>query len=170
MPTITARVTRASKAGFSRVAKQLNRLGKFSLWIGIVDGATYNGEGDTPAGTPVGRIAAYQEYGTRRIPKRPFLGPTAKARGKLWTKRIRNLLKSTGLGEQPLINAYELVGQEAAKDVQVTIEKMTEPALAESTVKRKRRRGKVNPEKLLVDTGTMEEAIRHRVVRDGETK
>lgn len=166
MPTITARVTRASKAGFSRVAKKLNTMGNLALWIGIVDGSTYSGEGNTPAGTPVGRIAAYQEYGTKRIPKRPFLKPTAKARGKLWTKRIGRLLKGTGLGEQPLRSAYELVGQEAAKDVQVTIEKMTEPALAEATVKAKKRRGKQNPEKLLVDTGTMEEAIRHRIVNE----
>lgn len=135
---------------------------KASLRVGILEKATYSGEGNSEAGTPVAPIAAAQEFGTKDIPARPFMRNTVGDKKSSWANQIARLLRGK---PDRVHDAFEIMGDIMAKDIQQTIEKGVMPWLNDKTIARKRKRGKKNPEKTLIDTGTMQEAISYEVVR-----
>lgn len=157
MPRLS--VGRFSGGGkLSAKGRQIMKEASQQLRIGILEGATYMGDTDVPAGTPVASIAVKHEYGDGKTPPRPFLGPTADAKRAEWIKIFKAMLKGR-VANGKVDEAFEVVGQTAAADVTATIETMTTPELAPYTVEKKRERGRSDPEKLLVDSGTMEEAV-----------
>lgn len=162
MPTVTVSSVRGG-ANISRVAKKIAENCAKELHIGILAGATYMGDTDVPAGTPVAAIAAEHEYGGGNGPARPVQGPTAYAQKAKWLKILKRGVKGH-IVDGGVEDALHLVGEVGVKDMVHTIETMTEPALSPETVEKKKKRGRANPEKLLVDSGTMEEAYAHEVV------
>lgn len=138
--------------------RQIVKAASKQLRIGILEGATYMGDTDVPAGTPVASIAIKHEYGDGKTPPRPFLSPTSEAKKAQWLRILKHMLKGN-IANGNTEEAFEVVGQTAVADVTSTIEVMTTPALAPYTVEKKRDRGRADPEKLLVDSGTMEEAV-----------
>lgn len=131
------------------------KAGRFEAHVGILSGAT------TVDGMSVAEYAFYNEYGTSRIPSRPFLRMTEAAQSEGWKHDLQTLLKNLGY-DAPA--ALELVAQGAVADVVETIEQGVPPANAPSTIANKRRRGKTEPDHTLVDTGTLEHAIGYEVV------
>lgn len=148
----------SSGGKLARVGRQVVVNARKQLRVGILENATYMGDTDVPVGTPVASIAAQHEYGGGLCPPRPFLAPTSLAKKHEWIAIFKRLLRGK-LVNGDVAAAMEIIGQTAVADVTDTIESMTSPALAKYTVEKKRERGRVNPEKLLVDSGTMEEAV-----------
>ena len=58
--------------------------------VGFLEGAAY------PSGIPVAAVAAFQDFGTRRIPPRPFFRNMISTKSPGWPKAIATTLKSTG--------------------------------------------------------------------------
>ena len=58
-----------------------------SVRVGVLENATY------PDGTPVAMVAFWNEYGTKRIPPRPFFRTTVSEQKKNWVLSVQNLMK-----------------------------------------------------------------------------
>ena len=123
------------------------------LKVGFFSSARY------PTGQTVAEVAFYNEFGTRRIPERPFF---RRAREEM-NPEIRRLLRKTkarDLAKNPrhIRQQFDRAGALAASIVQKHITQLDSPANAPSTVEEK---GSTNP---LIDTGLMRASVTWRIV------
>lgn len=98
--------------------------------VGFPSGINYE------EGTPVAYVATIQEFGAPevRIPPRPFMRPTVKAKQDDWTKIIASRIPKVALGKMTAFDVLDLVGITAAADIQTTIASVDSPALSPVTV------------------------------------
>lgn len=120
--------------------------GKHTLEIGFFKGATY------PSGQSVASVASYQEYGTLRIPARPFFRQAVAKNNKKWLETFKAHALQTAETK-----ALAIVGEIAKGDVQQSITNLRTPPNAPSTIKAK---GSTNP---LIDTGLMRRSVTYKV-------
>jgi hypothetical protein len=132
----------------SQIAKQLSR--PEVVRVGFLEGATY------PDGTPVGLVAAVNEYGapSRGVPPRPFFRNMIADKSADWPEALGKTLQATGLDQT---KALELMGQGVAAQLRQSIVETDSPPLAQSTIDRK---GSSKP---LVDTGHMLNSVDYEV-------
>lgn len=136
---------------WQRIKRQFPELSGASVDVGIQSDA---GETD---GTPIAAYAAYNEFGTSRIPSRSFMRSTFdEQRGKWASIADRALSSILELRNSPE-RALSLLGEVAQSDIQRKITILREPPNAASTIAMK---GSSNP---LIDTGAMRAAIRYAV-------
>lgn len=109
--------------------------------------------------TPItlNRLAAIHEYGTNRIPKRPFVHPPLKQNRGKYLKITGKQIASSVMGRGRMSQTWHYVGQAAVSDVQNYMLTGKFAPLAASTVRRK---GSSKP---LIDTGQMRQSITYRV-------
>lgn len=86
------------------------------------------------AGVHTATIAAWQEYGTKKIPARPFVAPARLEHQDDWSKSLGKELKNSFYNAEL---ALEGVGQEVKKDLQQSIMSVYSPPLAQSTIDNK---------------------------------
>ena len=122
--------------------------------IGFFRDATYTD------GTPVATVAAVQEFGNDRVPARSFMRTTIAERSRQWPGAAAAVLRATGCDAR---QALETMGQVAAQEMQSKISEITEPPLAPSTVRQRLKKGSEVPDKPLIDTRTMINALRYQV-------
>ncbi len=149
----------ARMRGGAKLAKYLDNLQRNAsnaqrVDVGFFRGATY------PDGTPVATVAAVQEFGNDRVPARSFMRTTIAEKGRKWPQAAASALKATGCNAH---QALEAMGAEAAGDMRSKIAEITEPPLAPSTIKQRIKKKSKNPEKPLIDTGTMAGLLRYQV-------
>jgi len=110
--------------------------------VGFLADATY------PDGTPVAMIAAINEFGapSRGQPPRPFFRLVIAAHGGEWSDELEQALKYRDY-DGPA--ALRDMGEVIAGQIRESIQELTTPELAESTIKAK------GFEKPLIDTGVM---------------
>lgn len=100
----------------------------YKVKAGILAGATYPPQTltdartgakkeDPRAGMPVALIAASLNYGTAKIPPRPFMNETAARERKAWADGVVKLVRNGMTFEQ----ALTAIGQVMAEDIQTTI-------------------------------------------------
>lgn len=123
------------------------------LRVGVLEGATHADE--KGRSIPVAEYALYNEYGTRRIPSRPFLRTSLDIYGEAWAAELADLI-SEGVDPE---NALERVGAMAQADIRQTIEEWRTPPNKLATIRRKRSQ-RDNP---LVDSGDLHDAIAYDV-------
>lgn len=104
-------------------------------------------------GVPVATKAAAHEFGTARIPARPFMRPTVAAKKQAWLGQLAQGSKAILRGEATPRQVLEGVALRAAGDVAKTIKTVNSPPLSPKTVKRK---GFAKP---LVETGQMIQSV-----------
>lgn len=104
-------------------------------------------------GTPVAYVAAIQEFGTDRIPARPFMRPAVADHGGEWIDLMARGAKAAVDGRYTPEQVLEAVTMKAAGDVAKKISAVTAPPLSPVTVKRK------GFDKPLVDTGQMLQSV-----------
>ena len=133
-----------------RVLQQMLRdMPSTQLRAGFLQGATY------PDGTPVAQVAFWNEFGTVRIPPRPFFrGMIAQDSGR-WGSLLAGFLR----GSYNSVRALRLMGEHIKDELQQSIVRFTTPENAPSTVKRK------GFNKPLIDTGVMQRAVDYEVVK-----
>ena len=102
-------------------------------------------------------IAAFHEFGTRRVPERSFLRRTVDAQSVRWGELSRRLVGRVVDRKMSARAAMALQGEVAAGDVKRTITELDEPPNAPSTIAQK---GSANP---LIDTGRLRGAIGYEV-------
>lgn len=121
-----------------------------TLRVGFMENATY------PDGTSVPMVAAVNEFGapSRGQPPRPFFRRMIKAKQGEWPGALRTLLKSNDYDAHAALDA---LGQGIAGQLVESINELTDPPLAPSTV-----RGK-GFDKPLIETGQMRNSVTHDV-------
>lgn len=112
-----------------------------------------------PEGTPVAYVATIHEFGTPRIPARPFMRPAVADHGGEWLEALADGARASLNGGPSPEAVLELVTLQAAGNVAEKIQAVTAPPLKPVTVKRK---GFAKP---LVDTGQMVQSVTGKVER-----
>lgn len=110
-----------------------------------------------PDGTPVAYVATIHEFGTDRIPARPFMRPAVADHGQEWLDQLAAGARASLNGGQTPEQVMELVALGAAGNVAEAIQAVTSPPLAPVTVARK---GSSKP---LIDTGQMFQSVTGKV-------
>lgn len=106
--------------------------------VGFLEPATY------PDGTKVALVAAVQNFGTARIPPRPFFSNMVDDASPAWGRELATLIQAHGVEK-----AMPLMGERIKAQLQESIRDTNEPPLAPATIKRK------GFEKPLIDTSNM---------------
>ena len=118
------------------------------LEMGFFENAKYqNGE-------YVANVAKWQEYGTIRIPARPFFRPAIDKNGNKWLNIFKSQVASNGSIDLSLNKVGELSRGDLIKQIMQT----NTPPNAESTIKIK---GSSKP---LIDTGFLRASVSFKVV------
>lgn len=96
-------------------------------------GEQHKGEkGEEPA--TVAGIAAANEYGTKRIPARPFMRLTIERQRQAWEEQTKKEFIRIMDGKQDTTKALARIGAKMVGDLQATIRSNVPPANAASTV------------------------------------
>lgn len=124
-------------------------LGDGSLEVGFMENATY------PDGTPVAGVAFWNEFGvpSRGQPARPFFRQMIANNSGKWAATIARLAKAKKS------NILALMGEEIKGQLQKSINDLTTPALAPSTIAAK------GFQKPLIATAHMLNSVTYRVVK-----
>lgn len=122
-----------------------------NLRVGFLENAKY------PDGTPVGMIAAINEFGapSRGQPPRPFFRNMIREKENEWPQAIRDLIIANNYD---MAAAMDQAGAAIAGQLRQSIIDLMEPPLAPSTIAKK------GFDKPLVDTGHMLKSVDHEVI------
>jgi hypothetical protein len=125
--------------------------------VGIPSGIQYED------GTDVAFVAAIHEFGApaANIPARPFIMPTVAEQKDKWTNTIAKSIPKVVMNQMTAFDVLDLVGMQAAADIQTKISTIYSPALSPITIRRK---GSSKP---LIDTGLMMASVRNAVNEAG---
>lgn len=108
--------------------KRVKSLEEYSAQAGWFESARYDD------GVPVAQVAIYNEYGTSRIPPRPFMRPTAESQNGEWARTTGKVVSQVLRGKMSAEQGMTLVAQKAAGDIRQTITQVFEPELSPVTV------------------------------------
>lgn len=111
-----------------------------------------------PDGTPVAQVAFYNEFGTSRIPPRPFFRGMIAKNSPGWAMRMSKAAAYYDFDGQKVL---ELMGQTIQEKLQEAIVDFSDPANAPSTIEKK------GFDKPLIDTGHMKDSVTFKV-KDAE--
>ncbi|NVN09713.1 hypothetical protein [Nguyenibacter vanlangensis] len=135
-----------------------------TLKVGFFEDATY---GD---GTPVAAVGAYNEFGTRTIPPRPFMRNMVANNQDQWGRLLGATLKATGMDAE---QALDMAGEKLVAQMQKEIQALQDPPLAPSTIESRLRSDKkrgtlktvnmATAVKPLIDTGHMLNSVAKKV-------
>ena len=125
---------------------------------GILNGAT------TTDGKSIPEYAVYNEFGTSRIPARPFMRTVAKTKPKQWIGQMVAHVRGKAADPQSWKGALVLAGESMKADIKNSIQNGSWAPNAPATVAAKKRKGKVEPDHPLIDTGQMLAAVSYEVV------
>ena len=106
----------------------MKSLEEYSAQAGWFESARYDD------GVPVAQVAIYNEYGTSRIPPRPFMRPTAESQKGEWARTTGKVVSQVLRGKMSAEQGMTLVAQKAAGDMRQTITQVFEPELSPVTV------------------------------------
>lgn len=141
--------------GTAKVLATLEGLDGLEGKVGWFESARY------PGGTPVAYVATIHEFGTGRIPARPFMRPAVADHGGEWLGLIGQGVKASMMGGPSPAEVLELVMLQAAGNVAEKIQSLPplDPKSSAVTIKRK------GHSKALIDTGQMFQSVTGKVER-----
>jgi hypothetical protein len=120
-----------------------------TLNVGFLEGST-----ESKDGQPSANVAAMNEFGTSKAPPRPFFRPMIARGSPEWGTKMGKVLVATNYD---VSRTLALMGEDLKGELVASIDAVTEPRLAPSTIKRK------GFDKPLVDTGDMRRAVDYEV-------
>ena len=149
------------KALLAKIAAQ-----KVGVKVGIFANDT-----NEDTGEPIAPYAAANEFGAGKIPSRPFMRNTVAKRQGDWIKIVEQYMK---VRPDNARGAMEIVGQTMATDIGREIDTGSFERLSDASIERHKQRGrgkeagkgqlKSDPERPLIDTGSMRQAIGYEVI------
>ena len=125
--------------------------GNSRLRVGFIDSATY------PDGQNVASVTFWNEYGTARIPPRPFMRTTIAQNRENWVEMVRKLVPVHG-ADLSLLK----LGEEMKGKLVFSILNWVEPPNAPYTIKKK------GFDKPLVETAQMSRSISYELTSDSK--
>lgn len=140
----------------ARFALAIKELAHLQTKVGWFESNKY------PDGTPVAYVASIQEFGyaAGNIPPRAFFRPTIDAQQGAWRELIGKAVRGIPKGTRTAFQCMDLLGLQAAGDVRKAISEITTPALKQSTLAARKRRGNSST-KPLVDTRVLLPTLTH---------
>lgn len=138
--------------GFNRIMRDLQKLDGMEVVAGILKDS-----GKAENGASYVDIATWNEYGTRRIPSRPFIRISADTNRQTWTKIAQQCVNGVIDGDSPR-DAAQVVGHRMVEDIRKVFgDKSKLAPNAPSTIKKK------GHDKPLIDTGKLKATVNYRV-------
>lgn len=138
--------------GFNRVMRNLQKLDGMEVVAGML-----RNSGKAENGASYVDIATWNEYGTRRIPSRPFVRISADTNKQAWTKMAQQCINGVIDGDSPT-EAAQVIGHRMVEDIRKVFGDTSKlKANAPSTIAKK---GRNEP---LVDSGEMRRRVNFRV-------
>ena len=151
MPRIGVKVQRRGGQKLRKVLREIGKGGVPELKVGFFSTARYED------GTPVAAVAAWNEFGTKKTPERPFFRRAlAEAED-----GIGDIIED-GIDPEKMVitlRLAETVGQYVQGEIQESITALKEPPNAPGTIRQK---GSTNP---LIDTTHMRGSVTYVVKR-----
>ena len=143
----------ATISGGSKLISALDGIAKSvtkaaTLKVGFLEGST------APNGQSMPLRAALNEFGTSRMPPRPFFRSMVAAKSGEWPSAIGNLLVANNYDAQKTLDQ---TGVAIKEQLQQSIRDLVSPPLAESTVRKK------GFDKPLIEHGDMLRAVSYQV-------
>jgi len=137
--------------GMRKIMAEFKNAHKAELVVGVLEGSK-NAEGFN-----IAEYAAVNEFGTDKIPSRPFMRTAFDENKQGYIRYMEKIVKQ--MGQLAFARMVTTLGLKAEKDIQKTITgRDFLPKLADSTIKAKK-----NSTKTLVDTGAMVNSIKHLI-------
>ncbi len=143
-------------AALQKIADKLNKAK--SVRIGFLEKATY------PDGQQVAEVAAYLNYGTSKMPPRPFFSQMVARNSPKWGTKLRNVLKAA---DYDTALALARMGEGIKGQLQDAIVAFDDPPDSESTKARKKAAN--GDAATLVETGHMLRSVDYEVSEDEPT-
>ena len=162
MAKVKVTVKRTGGKKLQRLLREAGKGGVSGVKVGFFSTAKYQD------GTPVAAVAAWNEFGTKTIPERPFFRNALAE----MEDGIANVIKA-GIDPKKMVVDEQLadrVGLYAAAQVQESITALRDPPNAPETIARKRKKlhgkkGVGGGENPLIDTGFMHDSVTWQVER-----
>ena len=151
-------MTVKAKYGGKRIKHLVDMAKEMVTKFGVLKGT-----GEHPSGTAgqtMALIAAWNEFGTRNAPSRPWLRTSVRAH-RYYKEELKRILKKTLNGGHPLV-PFKLLGQQAASNARRMIDSNSFAPNALSTILKKSTSSGVK-DKPLVDTGALRQSIQSAV-------
>lgn len=146
-----------SSKGFKDFDKLLERLAKTKISAGVFADAGTNSK----SGTSVVDYAYYNEYGTDKIPARPFMSLTADAQKDNWANLMAaSFDKIVATQGGSVDRELGRIGERMINDIKETISSNIAPVNAPSTIKRKK------SSRTLIDTGYLRSSISSKIIKE----
>lgn len=137
--------------GFKEAIKKLQALKNKTLQVGILSDAGVNEK----TGTLIADYAYANEYGTKDIPARSFIGSTCDEQFQKWDAMVDQMKFDPSYSVERLLGT---LGTQMAGDIRDKIGSNVPPPLSPATIERKK------SSKTLIDTGVMRKSIKYKIV------
>lgn len=138
--------------GYNRIMRDLQKLDGMEVVAGMLKDS-----GKASNGASYVDIATWNEYGTRRIPSRPFIRISADTNRQAWAKMAQQCVNDVIDGDSPS-EAAKVVGHRMVEDIRKVFGDTSQlKDNAPSTIKKK---GRNEP---LVDSGEMRRRVNFRI-------
>lgn len=137
--------------GYSRIIRDLEKLYGMEVVAGMLKDS-----GKAENGASYVDIATWNEYGTGRIPSRPFIRIAADTNKAAWAKMAQQCVNNVIDGDNPR-DAAQVVGHRMVEDIRKVFGSSELKANAPSTIAKK---GRNEP---LVDSGEMQRRVNFRI-------
>ena len=132
--------------GWKRIKRKMDFLDGKEIRAGVLPSA-----GNGKKGVPISEYATYNEYGTEKIPSRPFMATSADE-NKGWSTSVKNAVKGIIDGAE-VISQMNTVGEKMKTDIKKNIGTYRFKPLKPATVKKK------GHDIQLIDSGDLYDAI-----------
>lgn len=146
--------------GEKRIRSEMSKLDRSYATIGVHDDA-----GDYPDGQTIAQVAAYNEFGTKRIPSRPFLRSAVEENLEKLREINLKAFQDVTDGTTDAFGALDRMGMTVRLMVERRIQRSNSWAKpnAPSVAARKRNGGAVRGPTPLIETGLLLRSIAHKV-------
>lgn len=147
--------TKTIKGSHQPILDFVSEIGSYCIKAGILENNKLTLRGKTP----IAEYAFYNEFGTKNIPERPFIGTSTDEDSATWIKGLKKDSKKAMAGLISIDDTLDSLGKKMKKSIKTKIKAITTPENRPSTIKKK---GFDNP---LIDTGLMLETVDYEVFK-----
>ena len=138
--------------GWKRIVQNCKGFDGKEVKAGVLESA-----GDEENGQSVAQVAYWNEYGTKRIPSRPFLAIASDEKNG-WKSEVDGQVSKVMSNRENVDSSLDAIGEKMKKDIRNVIgDKGKLAPNAPSTIARK------GHDKPLIDTGTLKASIDYEV-------
>ena len=153
MPRVGVKVQRRGGKKLRKVLREIGKGGISGIRVGFFSTARYQDKN----ATPVAAVAAWNEFGTKAIPERPFFRRALSEAEDGIVDQLKNGIDPEKMTVDPFL--AEKIGTYVQGEIQESITALREPPNAPETIAQK---GSSNP---LIDTNHMRGSVTYEVKR-----